>query len=132
MICLDSTILIDHLKGKKEAQEALERYEKEGLCITEFSVFEVAEGVLYAQEKHKEKKLSTFIDFISQFNILSSMNLFAMDAAKLSAQMSLKGTPVGSIDCLIAGVMQANGVTKILSNNKKHFERFKEIEVITY
>ena len=132
MILLDATFIIDYLRGDTSALEALDVHAKEGFCITDMVTYEVAQGILFAQEKRKEKKLGLFIDFISQFNILPMMNLFAMDAARISARLHLAGRPVGTTDCLIAGIMHANGVKKILTRNEKHFRRIKEIEVVSY
>jgi len=35
-------------------------------------------------------------------------------------------------DILIAGIMLANGITKIITKNVNHFERIKEIKIIEY
>jgi len=132
MICLDSTAVIDYLKGETKVVQALEEHEQEGFCLTEFVIFEVARGVMFSQKSKGPKILDEFIDFISQYNILPSMNLFAMDAAHISANLYTRGKPIGSTDCLIAGTMQANGISKILTRNKKDFTKIPGIQVIAY
>ena len=133
MICLDSSFLIDYLKGRTQAKEALHTHQQEGLCITELAIFETAAGYFYHMGKHKQDKpFLTFIDFVSEFDILPMMNLFALDAAAYRAKLMPKGKPVETNDCLIAGIMHANGVKKILTKNKKHFSKIPGIEIITY
>lgn len=131
MICLDSTLIIDYLKGDNKAKEIFNTHQD--YCTTNMNIYEVGEGIMYADAKdRKSKRLDKFIDFISTIEILPTMNLFAMDAARISAILMRKGKSIGDIDCLIAGTMLANGVTKIITRNKKHFSRIKGIEVISY
>lgn len=133
MICLDSTFIIDYLKGDREARTIFDTHKEECFCTTEINIYEVGEGIMYADAKNKEsKRLDKFINFISTIDLLPMMNLFAMDAARISAILMYKGKSIGDADCLIAGIMQANDIKKILTRNKKHFSRVKGIEVIAY
>ena len=133
MICLDSTFIIDYLKGDEKAKAAYEDHKTEGCCLTEINLYEVAEGIMSADAKNKQsKKMDKFLDFVSGFNILPMMNLFAMDAARISALPLKTGKPIDDADCLIAGIMQANNVKKILTRNTKHFSRIKGVEAISY
>ena len=133
MICLDASILIDYLKGVDAAREALRSYRQEDLCITEIVIYEVAAGYFYHLGKRKaDKPFLTFIDLISELDILPMTNLFALDAAAVHARLLLKGRPVETDDCLIAGIMRSNGVKRILTRNTKHFSRLPGIEAIGY
>jgi predicted nucleic acid-binding protein len=133
MICLDSTFIIDYLRGDKKAKDIFEKCQEEGYCTTNMNLYEVGEGIMYADAyDEKSKRFEKFIDFISTIAILPEMNLFAMDAARISAILIRKGNSIGDLDCLIAGIMQANGVTKILTRNTKHFSRIQGIEAISY
>lgn len=60
------------------------------------------------------------------------MNLFAMEAAKISASLLLKGKQIDDNDVLISGMMVANGVNKIITKNVKNFSMIKGLEVISY
>ena len=133
MICLDSSFIIDYLRGNKDAMAAYEAYDDDELCITECALFEVATGCFYRMKlTRKNDELLKFVDFVSNFNILPMMNLFAFEAAAHYARLKSLGKPVEIADCLAIGVMKSNGVTRILTRNKKHFSRFKGVEVIAY
>lgn len=39
---------------------------------------------------------------------------------------------IGRFDSMIAGILLANGVDKIITKNVKHFEKIKGLRVISY
>lgn len=133
MICLDSSFIIDYLKGDVSAKKALLRCGKTRMFVSEFAIFEVAEGLIFLMGKKSSKKeFDVFFDFIGSLEVLSLNNFFSLDAAKISAELNLKGVRVDSVDSLIAGSMLSNNIYKILTRNTKHFSRIKGLEVISY
>lgn len=133
MICLDSSFIIDYLKGDASAKKALLKYGKTRLFVSEFSIFEVAEGLIFLMGKKSSKKeFEVFFDFIGSLEVFSLNNFFSLEAAKISAELNLKGARVDSVDSLIAGAMLSNNVFKILTRNTKHFSKIEELEFISY
>ena len=134
MICLDSSFMIDYLKKDKNAISVFNKYKYEKMFITDISVFEISKGLIHSIPKRKsaEKQFDIFFEFTGILEVLPLMNLFALEAAKISAELSLKGKRIDDNDCLIAGTMIANGVKKIITKNVKHFSRIKGIEAIGY
>ena len=133
MICLDSSFIIDYLKGDLSAKKTLLKHKKDKICVSEFTVFEVAEGLIYSMNKNKNKKMfSIFFEFLETIEILPLKNFFSLEAAKISAVLNLKGKKINSIDSLIAGSMIENNVFKIITRNTAHFMRIKGIQVINY
>lgn len=56
----------------------------------------------------------------------------ALKAGEISGKLSREGKKIGETDCLIAGVALANGITKIITENKEHFEKIPGLRVRTY
>ena len=134
MICLDSSFVIDFLNEDQNALTIYDKYSKEKMFIAEITIFEVSKGLLYSMQKRKsaEKQFDKFFEFTTTVEILPLMNLFAMEAAKISASLLLKGKQIDDNDVLISGMMVANGVTKIITKNVKHFSMINGLEVISY
>jgi predicted nucleic acid-binding protein len=53
-------------------------------------------------------------------------------ASKIYRDARKKGFTIGQFDSLIAGIFLSNGVNKILTRNKKDFEKMKGITVVEY
>ena len=53
-------------------------------------------------------------------------------ASRIFWRLKKQGKMISRFDCLIAATFITNGVNKILTRNKKHFENIKEIEIIEY
>jgi tRNA(fMet)-specific endonuclease VapC len=133
MICLDSSFVIDYLKGVPEALRVFEQHEEEEFVLTELCVFEVGIGYFSLLSKTKNTEMFLqFIDFASTFTILPMTNLFAFDAAAYYTRLKSTGRTFGITDCLIAGVMNANKVNKIITRDTEHYQRLPHLEVITY
>jgi len=124
MICIDSDCIIDFLKGKKEAIEVIEK-NKEELVTTEINVFEIFVGSCSIADEEKA------VDFFNSLEILNTDG-WGYRAAKIFCNLLKKGEALDQNDCLIASIMLTNNCNKIITNNKKHFSRIKEIEIISY
>ena len=48
------------------------------------------------------------------------------------ASLDKQGLTINQNDCLIASIILKNGFNKILTRNKKHFERIKNLKVVGY
>lgn len=70
--------------------------------------------------------------FINQLRVLSLDEKAANLAAKLHLQIIAKGQEIDVFDCLIAAIIIANDYKKIITKNKKHFERIETLEVYSF
>lgn len=52
--------------------------------------------------------------------------------AKIFDRLDAKSKTIDDNDILIAGIMISNGIKKIITKNRKHFERIQGIEVLSY
>ena len=55
-----------------------------------------------------------------------------MKSSEIYDQLSSKGQLIEDNDILIAGIMLSNGINKIITRNKRHFDRIESLEIITY
>jgi len=128
---LDSTFLIDILRGKPQAISFLQEKQSTPLFTSEVNVFELVEGA-YASEEKIQVRLEKVFGLLSRMTVLPLDRKAALKAGELCSRLSREGKTIGEIDCLIAGIALSNGISTILTENKSHFDRIKEIKVISY
>lgn len=128
---LDSTFLIDFLRGKQKAVSYLAGRESELLFTSEINVFELVEGV-YAGKEDVLTHLEKISGLLNRMMVLPFDRRAALKAGGISGKLSREGKKIGETDCLIAGVALANGITEIITENKEHFEKIPGLVVRTY
>ena len=130
MICLDSDCIIDYLKGRKEAIEVVSNY-KDEVVTTEITVFEVFYGI------HTKKDFNEKEEIIAK-EFFDSIPVFPFDkgcgerSAKIFASLIKRGKLIEQNDIFIASVILNNGLSEIITRNKKHFSKIKGLKVIGY
>ena len=130
MICLDSDCIIDYLKGRREAVDIVRKHEEEAVT-TEISAFEVFFGV-YSKKEFSEKEKIITKEFFDSIPVLPFDNDCGEISAKAMAVLSRRGMGVEQNDCLIASIILKNGFNHVITRNKKHFSRFKDLKVVSY
>lgn len=128
-ICLDTTFIIDFLKGKKETYNFLKANSDKKMFMTEITIFETFSGIFETKSK---KEFDEFMDFVSEIEIVPATTMFAIDAAEHYGRLRNKGITIGSMDLLIAGMMKNFGISKIVTRNAKHFQGMPGIKAISY
>lgn len=130
MIGVDSSILIDLLRGKLAAGK-LNRFPEEELCTSEIVIYEILYGV-YRAEHFSERQLKECEAVIDAFSYVFPIERKASTlAAKIAGRLAKAGQTIQHSDALIAGSLLANGCKKLLTKNIKDFERVPGMEVIT-
>ncbi|OHE56328.1 MAG: hypothetical protein A2Z47_00120 [Thermodesulfovibrio sp. RBG_19FT_COMBO_42_12] len=122
-ICIDTDIIIDHLKGKGPGVDIFERIIRNALPVTtQINRFELLCGALLKNE----------IDIINQtlsgFVIMSFDGAGAALAAKIYRELRGRGQLIGMKDIMVAGIVSANNVL-FATKNKKDFEKIKGIRI---
>lgn len=128
MKVLDSTFLIDLLRGKETTLKVLSS--KEPLLTTQINLYEVIRGLFFEDVPNQK-----FLDTISMFENIRVLPLddnSLVKSAEISAELMKKGQHISDCDCLTAGIALSKGVNEIVTNNSKHFSRIKGVKVITY
>ena len=135
MIILDTTACIDYLSGNKEIKKAITKQENL-FHITAITVYEVNIGLERTKRKisveRYEHLYKNWMEFISSMEIFPLGFKEAQKAALIYDKLEIAGHIIDDNDILIAGIMQTNGINKIITKNVKHFEKIEGIEIISY
>jgi predicted nucleic acid-binding protein len=130
MICLDSSFLIDILKGKKEALAKAAEIKEEDSFTTSICEYEIMVGAYLGDySKEKIEKAVSLLNGIPVHNFDSNS---ALTASSIHAELVKTGKEIEEKDCMIAGTALSNGCKTILTKNIEHFKRIKELKVISY
>lgn len=114
----DSDVLIDALRGRREAADRIAFELRSGtLATTAISVFELLSG---AGGRAAERELVERL--LRPLTILPVDHAAAARAAEIRRMLEGTGTPIGMADYLIAGVCVSRSAL-LLTRNRKHFER---------
>ncbi|MHA1343355.1 MAG: type II toxin-antitoxin system VapC family toxin [Promethearchaeota archaeon] len=135
MIILDTSACIDYLDGNKKLKEVIS--EQESLFhITSITIYEMNIGFERTKRKISESRYrelyKPWLEFISGMEIYSLGLKEAEKAAEIHDNLESKGQKIDDNDILIAGIMLANGITKIITKNIRHFEKIENLEIIMY
>ena len=119
---LDTTVIIDHLRGNKKVDSHLEEIGQRG-DIAGCCCINIAETYAGMREKEKEKT-DRFIRSLYYFEV-------TMQIAKLSGELrqkyTKKGKTLATTDVIIAATAITYGLT-LITKNVKHYP-FPELEI---
>lgn len=130
MIGIDTSALIDLFKGDEHLMELLDGMEEE-VFVNQISHLEIFLGLNPEDKSHKEEEV--FYDrLFSGFECLNIDFNSNKRARDIFWKLKREGALIEGLDCAIAGIYLSNGVNKIITKNKKHFERIKGLKVFSY
>tara|TARA_Y100000034_G_C6843047_1_gene381582 strand:- start:450 stop:842 length:393 start_codon:yes stop_codon:yes gene_type:complete len=118
IVCLDTTELIDIMKGKSEK----ELLKNKTLITTQINAFELACG------GENERDIKIIEDLIYSLPKKTIKTEDALLAGKITRELRHKGLdlgPKGPRDLLIGSIC-INRKIPLITRNKKHFERFQD------
>jgi len=120
-VCIDTDILIDHLRGNPEATRAIEGLEEAGLTLSTTSVnaYELSYGAW--KTKEPEVNLEAVKTLLSRLNVYALSREAALEAGRMMAHLEKKGAPVEIRDVFIGATAKVNGAT-LYTRNTKHFK----------
>ncbi len=130
MIGLDTCVLIDIFKNNRSLVSLLSSI-NETIYVNQLVYLEIVMGLDPSNEKHQSEE--AFYDrLFSSFPNLELSPEASKLARKILWELKVDGSPIGAIDCAIAGIYLSNGVDTIVTKNKKHFEKIKGLKVLSY
>jgi predicted nucleic acid-binding protein len=131
MVCFDSTILIDILRGNKEAKKCIERYEEENeeIMISSVCAMELMKGASFVSNFQKEEL--GIRELINQFTELPFTHEIAFEAGKTDAELEKKGKMIQIEDIMVGVTAKVHGQI-LVTRNIKHLQRIRGLEVIGY
>ncbi len=122
-VCIDTDVLIDFLRGKKETVEKIRKLEEEfDLATTTINIFELYFG---AYKTNKERNVKAVNDLVERIEVFGLSKKSAEIAGRMMAVLERKGLEIGIRDTMVAGIAIENDVG-LLTRNLKHYKRLEE------
>lgn len=124
---LDTNICIYAIKHKPEQVfMRLQEHDPIDICISSVTYAELVHGV--EKSKAIEKNRVALALLLANIEIMNFDSLAAESYGKIRADLEKAGTPIGSLDMMIAGHAKALGYT-VVTNNTKEFKRVKGLKL---
>ena len=118
---LDTNICIYAIKNKPEkVLKTLKEKMNDGICISAITLAELAHGV--EKSAARDKNRAALLRFLSILTVLPFDDLAAAEYGEVCADLQRKGTPIGTMDMLIAAHAKTEGLI-LVTNNTREFER---------
>lgn len=126
MIGLDSTFIIDLIKGDKGAIRRAEEIGNEPFLVSSIAAFESLLGLLNTNTSRKP-----FDDFLDSSEIIDVNRSVSDKATQLQSQLFKKGRPLAVPDLLIVASYLQNGCNHILTRDNR-FDQIPGLVVERY
>ncbi|NMF65566.1 VapC toxin family PIN domain ribonuclease [Brasilonema octagenarum UFV-E1] len=120
MYVLDTNTLIYYFKGQGQVAQNLANVSPQEIVISTIVFFELQVGI--AKSNSPAKRTQQLQQLLSRVNLVSFEQAHALAAATIRAQLEQQGTPIGSLDILIAGTAIALQAT-LVTHNVNEFSR---------
>ena|SRR3989338_9529213 len=108
MVCLETTFLIDILRGKEKAMEMQKEFEKTepSISVAAPSIMEIWRGAILKSSEKEKKKIN---DFLSALTILPLDEKSSKESGEIEADLAKRGELIGIADIMIAAIAKSNG-----------------------
>ncbi len=124
---LDTSICIYAIKHKPDTViKKFLSHNPDELCISAITYAELMHGVEKSMAVERNR-VAMFL-FLSPITILGFDGQAAEEYGRIKAELEKKGTPIGSIDTLIAGHAKSRGLI-LVTNNTREFSRVAGLTV---
>ncbi|MEW6229415.1 MAG: type II toxin-antitoxin system VapC family toxin [Bacillota bacterium] len=124
-IVVDTSVVIDFLKGKRPAAEYVTGLLEAGnMAITAVTVFELRIGI--PAESKRDQALEGFFNLVL---VLPLDKAAALRAARIETELRVQGQVIGVADTLIAGICLEHGLP-LVTLNTAHFSRIPGLTVV--
>ena len=129
-VCLDTDILIDHLRGDERVVHPIEELEEGGniLSTTTINSFELYYGAQKTEKK--EKNIEGVRMLLERLVVFEFDHRASEKAGEIAARLESEGLPIGFRDILIGSTAITND-GELLTKNIRHLERIRELKIRT-
>ncbi len=121
-ICLDTDIAIGIINGDKRLEKLIQKMPDYDICITSITVFELL---------LRETNLDVAKRFVNDSEIIHFNDREVIKASSIFKDLKKKGSLIDIRDIFIAASCIVNNIP-LVTFNKKHFERIKELDIEPY
>jgi tRNA(fMet)-specific endonuclease VapC len=127
---IDTDVLIDFLRNKKDAIALITKMEQENtqLFTTTVNAFELYYGA--HKSRNCEKNLQATKKLLSSLLILPLTPKSAQKASHIYADLEASGQPIGLRDTFIAAIALTKGLN-VATRNVEHFKKIRDLTIIT-
>jgi len=116
------------LRGNEDVIHKLRQFQEQGIGLSVISLAELYTGIYYSTDVIKAgEKLDGFLSFVS---ILGMNQEICRIFGKENSRLRKDGRIIGDFDLLIAATCIHHGL-KLLTNNRRHFQRVEGLEIIS-
>ena len=129
MYVLDTNTLIYYFKGQGQTAQNLAKIPSQEIIVPTIVLFELQVGI--AKSNSPAKRTQQLQQLLNRVNLVSFDRDAAFAAAKIRADLEQKGTPIGSIDVLIAGIAIALQAT-LVTHNVNEFSRVSGLSIVDW
>ena len=131
MVCLDTSFLIDVLRGEKRVEEIENRLDKgtEPVKVASPAIMELIRGAVLSNNPETEKQ--KVHQLLSYLIVLSLDKESAIIAGNTEAELTKAGEKIDVEDIMIGAIAKKDSEV-LLTRNKKHFEKIKGLKIENY
>lgn len=127
---LDTTFLIDVLRGDERVEELSSELSKSGVPkISAVTAMELAEGIQFADSSENER--TAVLDLLSDIRSVPFDTACAMEAGRISTTLVRSGQQIETADIQIAATALVHNES-VVTKNTKHFEPIEDLQLIEY
>ena len=129
MVCVDSDVLIDFLRNKKDAINKFQEVKNSGqqLSTTSINVFELLVGT----SRYSSIEYDSIKNFLNNFLIYDFDFDSAEKASEIFSDLKSNGQMIQLPDIMIASIVLSNNES-LLTRNTNHFEKIKGLDLYTF
>lgn len=123
---VDTTWIIDYLRGHQDTIQRLQAYRAEGLAVAIVSLAELYEGVFRSRSPADNETILKY--FLTGVTVLSIDEEVCIIFGREMARLRQAGMAVGDMDVLIAATAIRHGLTLLTAD--RDFERVENLTTI--
>lgn len=125
---IDTDWAVHHLNGMEEIRTKLLELRSHGLGLSVISLAELYEGIYYSREPDKSHR--ELAEFLSSVTVLGVNDEICRIFGEQRGRLRQHGQMIGDFDLLIAATCIYHNL-KLLTNNRRHFQRIENLEIIS-
>lgn len=125
---LDTDWVVHYLNGVERIRTKLMELQPDGLGLSVISLAELYEGIYYSRDPERSRQqLEEFLSGVTMLEVDDEVcKVFGNQRGRLRRQ----GLMISDFDLLIAATCLRHSL-KLLTNNRRHFERVEGLEIIS-
>lgn len=124
---LDTNICIYVIKNKPPTVlQRFREHQNDGLCISAITLAELVHGV--EKSEQQKKNAEALLHLVDLLNVIPFDDHAAYEYGKVCAYLQKQGTPIGTMDMLIAAHARLHAFV-LVTNNVREFSRVPNLTV---